>query len=161
MRGTSNLVVYHNNEIIRNTHEGVRFVCQNLFSFVVPCTMTLIELQNGLCQSMENVYTMLIIDEASMQNMFQIHRQTQMRQPHIELAVVYEGMNSDSKEDFKATYETGDKDEDGDVGVEVAAENVVVHPSSSQPMYVPPFMRELDLDAMHAPEFPKYVNIST
>ncbi|XP_016185320.1 uncharacterized protein LOC107626950 [Arachis ipaensis] len=204
MEGTANLVVYRNGEIIRNTHEGVRFVSQNLFSFVVPCTMTLMELQNGLCQNMENgtlmrvsriLYrnpivvfgglirfdTMPITDKASMQNMFQIHRQTHMRHPQIELyvefeaveavavqndidvnddrAAVYEGMNNDSEEDFEATYEAGDEDEDGDVGVEATAENVVVHPSSSQPMGVPPFMRELDLDAMHTPEFLEYANI--
>nr|XP_025606296.1 uncharacterized protein LOC112697371 isoform X2 [Arachis hypogaea] len=204
MEGTTNLVVYRDGEIIRNTHEGVRFVSQNPFSFVVPCTMTFMELQNGLCQSMENgtlmrvsriLYrnpvvvfggliqfdTMPITDEVTMHNMFQIHRQTQMRQPHIELyvefetveaegiqneleveddrAAVYEGMNSDSEEDFEATYEAGDEDEDGDVGVEKAAHNVVVHLSISQPMNVPPFMRELDLDAMHAPEFPEYSNI--
>ncbi|XP_057740447.1 uncharacterized protein LOC130957615 [Arachis stenosperma] len=204
MEGTAKLVVYRNGEIIRNTHEGVRFVCQNPFSFVVPFTMTLMELQNGLCQSMENgtlmrvsriLYrnpvivfggliqfdTMPITNEVSMQNMFQIYRQTQMRQPQIELyvefesvetegiqnvldmeddrAAVYEGIDSDSEEDFEATYEADDEDEDGDVGVETATENIVVHPSSSQPMNVPPFMRELDLDAMHAPEFPEYVNI--
>ncbi|RYR33306.1 hypothetical protein Ahy_A10g047875 [Arachis hypogaea] len=198
MEGTANLVVYLNGEIIRNTHEGVRFVCQNPFSFVVPCTMTLMELQNGLCQSMENgmlmtvsriLYrnpvivfggliqfdTMPITDEGSMQNMFQIYRQTQMRQSQIELyvefesvetegiqnvldieddrAAVYEGIDSDSEEDFEATYEAGDEDEDGDVEVETATENIV------SPMNVPPFMRELDLDAMHAPEFPKYANI--
>ncbi|RYQ80096.1 hypothetical protein Ahy_Scaffold1g106732 isoform K [Arachis hypogaea] len=203
MEDTANLVVYRNGEIIRNTHEGVRFVSQNSFSFVVPCTMTLMELQNGLCQSMENgtlmrvsriLYrnpvvvfggliqfdTIPITDEASMQNMFEIHRQTYMRHPQIELyvefeaeeavavqndidvnddiAAVYEGMNSDSEEDFEATYEAGDEDEDGDVGVEAAVENVVVRPSSSQPMGVPPFMCELDLDAMHAPEFPEYAN---
>ncbi|RYQ83239.1 hypothetical protein Ahy_B10g101886 [Arachis hypogaea] len=180
--GTANLVVYRNGEIIRNTHEGVRFVCQNPFSFVVACTMTLMELQNDLCQNIENstlmrvsriLYrnpvvvfggliqfdTMSITDEMSMQNMFQIHRQTQMRQPQIELYVefetveavgiqndldieddrttVYEVINSDSEEDFEATYEAGDEDEDGDVGVEAAAENVVIYPSSSQPMYVP------------------------
>ncbi|XP_057759206.1 uncharacterized protein LOC130979700 [Arachis stenosperma] len=203
MEDTANLVVYRNGEIIRNTHEGVRFVSQNSFSFVVPCTMTLMELQNGLCQGMENgtlmrvsriLYrnpvvvfggliqfdTIPITDEASMQNMFQIHQQTYMRHPQIELyvefeaeeavavqndidvnddiAAVYESMNSDSEEDFEATYEVGDEDEDGDVGVEAAVENVVVRPSSSQPMGVPPFMCELDLDAMHAPEFPEYAN---
>ncbi|RYR07779.1 uncharacterized protein LOC110262556 [Arachis ipaensis] len=166
--------------------------------------MTLMELQNGLCQSMENgtlmrvsriLYrnpivvfggliqfdTMPITDKGSMQNMFQIYRQTQMRQPQIELyvefesveaegiqnvldieddrAAVYEEMNSDSEEDFEATYEAGDEDEDGDVGVETATENIMVHPSSSQPMNMPPFMRELDLDAMHAPEFSEYANI--
>ncbi|XP_015953770.1 uncharacterized protein LOC107478137 [Arachis duranensis] len=125
--------------------------------------------------------TMPITDEGSMQNMFQIYRQTQMRQPQIELyvefesvetegiqnvldidddrAAVYEGIDSDSEEDFEATYEAGDEDEDGDVGVETATENIVVHPSSSQPMNVPPFTRELDLDAIHAPEFPEYANI--
>ncbi|QHO21401.1 uncharacterized protein DS421_11g346330 [Arachis hypogaea] len=173
MEGTANLVVYRNGEIIRNTHEGVRFVCQNLFSFVVLCTVTFIELQNGFCQNTENnilrkvsnilyqnpviVFSgliqfdiMPIIDKESMHNMFQIHRQTQMRQPQIELyvefenvesdeiqndldieddrAAVYEGMNSDIEEDFEATYEAGDEDDDGNVGVEAAAENVVVHP---------------------------------
>ncbi|XP_057733993.1 uncharacterized protein LOC130949232 [Arachis stenosperma] len=74
-------------------------------------------------------------------------------------AAVYEGMNSDSEEDFKAIYEVGNEDEDSDVRVEVAVENVVVQPSSSQPMYVPPFMHELDLDTMHVPEFLEYANI--
>ncbi|RYQ79441.1 uncharacterized protein LOC110280427 [Arachis duranensis] len=186
MEGTANLVVYHNGEIIQNTHEGVRFVCQNPFSFVIPCTMTFIELQNGLYQSMENSILrrfdiMPIIDEESMQNMFQIHRQTQMQQSQIKLyvefenvetaeiqnnldieddrAAVYEGINSDSEEDFEATYEAGDEDEDGDVRVKAVAENVVVHPAVSQSMNVPPFMRNLDLDAMNAPKFLEYANI--
>ncbi|XP_057720144.1 uncharacterized protein LOC130934604 [Arachis stenosperma] len=204
MEGTVNLVVYRNGEIRRNTHEGVRFVSQNPFSFVVPCTMKLMELQNGLCQSMENgtlmrvsriLYqnpvvvfggliqfdVMPITDEASMQKMFQIHRQTQMRHPQIEVyvdfetveavavqndidihddrAAMYQEMNSNSEDDFEATYEAGDKDEDGNVGVEAAAENVMVGLLSSQPMGVPPFMRELDLEAMHAPKFLEYTNI--
>ncbi|XP_025627850.1 uncharacterized protein [Arachis hypogaea] len=204
MEGTANLVVYRNGEIVRNTHERVRFVSQNPFSFVVPCTMTLMELQNSLCQSMDNgtlmrvsriLYrnpvvvfggliqfdAMPITDEASIQKMFQIHRQTQMRHPQIEVYVdfetveavavqndidihddrdvVYQGMNSNSEDDFEATYEAGDEDEDGNVGVKAAAENVVVGPPSSQPMDVPPFMRELDLEAMHSPEFPEYTNI--
>ncbi|KAL4394238.1 hypothetical protein AHAS_Ahas02G0132000 [Arachis hypogaea] len=76
-------------------------------------------------------------------------------------ATAYEGINSDSEEDFEATYEAGDKDEDGDVGVEAAVANVVVYPSGSQPMNISPFMRNLDLDAMHAPEFSEYANIGT
>ncbi|XP_057717803.1 uncharacterized protein LOC130932490 [Arachis stenosperma] len=124
---------------------------------------------------------MPIIDEASMQNIFQIYQQTQVRQPQIELCVefenvkadviqndsdieddrvaVYEGMNGDNEEDFEATYEACDEDEDGGVGVEPATKNVVVPPAVSQPMDVPPFMRNLDLNAMHAPKFPKYANI--
>ncbi|RYQ95483.1 hypothetical protein Ahy_B08g090792 [Arachis hypogaea] len=72
---------------------------------------------------------------------------------------VYEGMNSNSEEDFEATYEAGDEYEDGDVGVEAVAENVVIHPSGSQLMNVPHFMRNLDLDAMHAQKFSEYANI--
>ncbi|RYR19593.1 hypothetical protein Ahy_B03g064424 [Arachis hypogaea] len=143
IEGTANLVVYCNGEIIRNTHEEVRFVSQNPFSFVVSYTMMLMELQNGLCQSMEN-------EAEGIQNDLDIED---------DRAAVYEGMNSDSEEDFEATYEAGDEDEDGDVGVEAAVENVVVHPSSSQLMNVPPFIRDLDLDAMHAPEFLEYANI--
>ncbi|KAL4315881.1 hypothetical protein AHAS_Ahas15G0229400 [Arachis hypogaea] len=44
----------------------------------------------------------------------------------------YKGMNNDSDEEFEATYEASDEDEDGD---------------------------GRDLDAMHALEFPEYVDI--
>ncbi|RYR43394.1 hypothetical protein Ahy_A08g039807 [Arachis hypogaea] len=133
MEGIANLVVYRNGEIIHNTHEGVT---------LIPCR-SLIKRVCRIC--------------------LKIHRQTQMRHPQIELYVefeaveaiavqndididddrdaMYEGMNSDSEEKFEATYEASDEDEDGDVGVEAAVENLVVHPSSSQPMYVLPFMR--------------------
>ncbi|XP_025612077.1 serine/threonine-protein phosphatase 7 long form homolog [Arachis hypogaea] len=67
-------------------------------------------------------------------------------------------MNNGSEEDFEATYEADDEDEDGDVGRETAVKNVVVPPAVSQPMDVPSFMRNLDLDAMHAPKFSEYVN---
>ncbi|KAL4394278.1 hypothetical protein AHAS_Ahas02G0136000 [Arachis hypogaea] len=74
-------------------------------------------------------------------------------------AEVYEGMNSDSEEDFEATYEASDKDDDGDVGGEAAVENVVVPPAISQPMDVAPFMCNLNLNAMNAPKFLEYANI--
>ncbi|RYR48868.1 hypothetical protein Ahy_A07g034954 [Arachis hypogaea] len=124
---------------------------------------------------------MSIIDEESMKNMFHIHWQTHVRQLKIELYVefeniekdriqhnsdvendrveVCEGMNSDSEEDFDATYEAVDEDENGDVGGEAAVENVVIPPAVSQLTYVPSFMRNVDLDAMHASEFFEYANI--
>ncbi|KAL4394365.1 hypothetical protein AHAS_Ahas02G0144700 [Arachis hypogaea] len=43
------MVVYHNDGIIQNTHEGMSFACKNSFLFVIPCTMTLI-----LCRSLTN-----------------------------------------------------------------------------------------------------------
>ncbi|XP_020963286.1 uncharacterized protein LOC110264955 [Arachis ipaensis] len=68
-------------------------------------------------------------------------------------------MNGDNKEDFEATCEADDEDENGDVGIEAVAEIAVVPPAVSQPMDVPPCMRNLDLDAMYASEFFKYANI--
>ena len=126
---------------------------------------------------------MPIIDETSIQRMFHIHQQTQVQHPRIELYVEFEHiaadevqhdtmcrmtelrrslkMNDDSDEDFEATYETGDEDEDDIEGGEAVAETLVVLAAVSQPMGVPPFMCSLDLDAMHAPEFPEYANIGT
>ncbi|KAL4321368.1 hypothetical protein AHAS_Ahas14G0103500 [Arachis hypogaea] len=70
-------------------------------------------------------------------------------------------MNNDSDEEFEATYEVGDGDEDDNGRGEAVAETLVVPPAVSQPMDVSPFMCSLDLDAMHVPEFPEYVNIGT
>ncbi|KAL4329784.1 hypothetical protein AHAS_Ahas13G0334700 [Arachis hypogaea] len=67
--------------------------------------------------------------------------------------------DSDSEEDFEATYEAGDEDEDGDEGGETIVKNVVVSSIVSQLIDIPPFMRRLDLNAMHAPEFSVYANI--
>ncbi|RYR73286.1 hypothetical protein Ahy_A02g007649 isoform B [Arachis hypogaea] len=123
--------------------------------------MTFMELQNGLCQSMENG-TLMRVSRILYRNpviVFGGLIQFDTMPITDEVTMLYEGMSSDSEEDFEATYEAGDEEQDGDAGVETAADNVVVHPSSSQPMNVPPFMRELDLDTMHAPEFPEYSNI--
>ncbi|RYR39379.1 hypothetical protein Ahy_A09g044892 [Arachis hypogaea] len=124
---------------------------------------------------------MPIVDETSIQRMFHIHQQTQVQHPKIELYVEFEhisidevqhvpdvqddkaeaclGMNDDSNKEFEATYEAGDEDEDSDKEGEAVAETVVAPAAASQPMDVPPFIRSLDLDAIHAPEFSKYANI--
>ncbi|RYR21426.1 hypothetical protein Ahy_B03g066713 [Arachis hypogaea] len=199
MEGTANIVIYHNSEVVRNTYESVSFACENIFSFVVLCTITFMKLQYGICQSIEvdilkgvtNILyrspivvfgsliqfeVMPIIDETSIQRMFHIHQQTQVQHPRIDLCIEFEhivadevqhdkdvqddraeaylGMNNDSDEEFEATYEAGDEDEDDDGGGEVVATTLVVPAAAvSQPIDVPPFMRILDLDVMHAPEF--------
>ncbi|RYQ92750.1 hypothetical protein Ahy_B09g098969 [Arachis hypogaea] len=203
MEGTANIAVYHNGEVIRNTYKGVSFACENMFSFVVPCTITFVELQYGFCQSIEDdtlkrvniLYRSLvvifggliqfevmpIVNETSIQRMFHIHHQTQVQHSRIELYVEFEhiaadevqhdtdvqddrveaylGMNNDSDEEFKATYEAGDEDKDCDGGVEAVPETLVALATVCQLMDIPPFMRSLDLDAMHTPEFPEYANI--
>ncbi|RYR47403.1 hypothetical protein Ahy_A07g033331 isoform B [Arachis hypogaea] len=68
-------------------------------------------------------------------------------------------MNNDSNDEFEDTYKANDKDEDGDEGGEAVAKTLMVPLAVNQPMVVLPFMRSLDLDAMHAPECPEYANI--
>ncbi|KAL4358905.1 hypothetical protein AHAS_Ahas08G0024100 [Arachis hypogaea] len=85
--------------------------------------------------------------------MFDIHQQTQVQHLRIELNEQH------SDEEFEATYEAGDEDEDDDAGGEAVAETLVVSPAVSESIDVPPFMRSLDLDAMHALELPEYANI--
>ncbi|XP_020979990.1 uncharacterized protein LOC110272279 [Arachis ipaensis] len=115
--------------------------------------------------------------------MFYIHQQTQVQHSWIGLyiefehivvdeiqhdpdvqvdrAEAYKGMNNDSDQEFEDTYETGDEDEDEDDngGGKAVAKTLVVPPAINQPTNVPPFMRSLDLDAIHVLEFPEYANI--
>ncbi|KAL4394971.1 hypothetical protein AHAS_Ahas02G0205300 [Arachis hypogaea] len=137
---------------------------------MVLCTMTFVELQYDLCQSIKSdilkrisnilqqnsiiVFDSLIqfdimptIDEASILHM------------EDNIAEVYEGINSDSKENFETTYKASEKDEDGDVGVEAVVKNIVVPPAVNQLMDFLPFMHSLDFDSMHAPEFFEYANM--
>ncbi|KAL4276776.1 hypothetical protein AHAS_Ahas20G0241000 [Arachis hypogaea] len=165
--GTANIMVYHNGEVIPNTYEGVSFACESTFSFVVPCTITFAELQYGLCQSKESdilkrvsniLYRspVVVFGDLVQFEVMPIVDETNVQDDRTE---AYEGMNNDSDEEFEATYEAGDEDEDDDGGGRVVAETLVVPPAVSQPMDVPPFMRSLDLDAMHVPEFSEYANI--
>ncbi|KAL4300040.1 hypothetical protein AHAS_Ahas17G0161100 [Arachis hypogaea] len=135
--GTANIVMYHNGEIIRNTHEGVSFECENLFSFVVPCY---------------DVYGTTIRYSAYVSY-------SPANSSGRDRTEVYEGMNNDSEEDFEATYEADDKDEDGDGGGEAVVKKCSGFTAISQPMDVLAFMRSLDLGIMHVPKFPEYANI--
>ncbi|RYR73664.1 hypothetical protein Ahy_A02g008106 [Arachis hypogaea] len=145
-----------------------------MFSFVVPCTITFVELQYGLYQSIETdivkrVTNILYRSPVVVQHprielyvefehivAYEVQHDPDVQDDRVE---AYLGMNDDSNEEFEATYEAGDEDEDGDAGGEAVAETLVVLAAVSQPMGVPPFMCSLDLDAMHAPEFPEYANI--
>ncbi|RYR73197.1 hypothetical protein Ahy_A02g007542 [Arachis hypogaea] len=125
--------------------------------------MTFVELQNSLCQSIENdilrrvqhpkieLYVEFKNIEADM-----IQHYSNMKDDRDE---VYKGMNSDNEDDFEATYEAVEEDKDGDVGSEVVVKNIVVSPTVSQLMDVSPFIHSLDLDAMHPPKFLEYTNI--
>ncbi|RYQ94734.1 hypothetical protein Ahy_B08g089665 [Arachis hypogaea] len=133
MEGIANLRVYYNGDIIPNTHEGVNFVCQCLLSFAIPCTMSFVELQNGLCDNIQNHISkrvsnilyrnpvqvfggliqfqiMPITDDASMQQMFCIYQQIRFHMPIIELYVEFEQHSS-----LDVAGEEVDVDECGDL----------------------------------------------
>ncbi|KAL4301403.1 hypothetical protein AHAS_Ahas17G0297400 [Arachis hypogaea] len=91
---------------------------------------------------------MPIANETSIQRMFHMHQQTQVQHLRIELYVefehiaaddtqhdpdvqddrveAYEGMNNNSEEEFEATYETGNEDEDGDGGGEASTDLIII-----------------------------------
>ncbi|XP_057730445.1 uncharacterized protein LOC130945756 [Arachis stenosperma] len=124
---------------------------------------------------------MPISDDASMQQMFCIYQQTQFHVPMIELYVEFEQQsalgavgkevnvdelgdihweedNNNSEKEFEANYEVDDKNDDGDLAGNSKVQNEANAIVSQHLFGVPSFMRTLDLEAMHAPEFPKFAN---
>ncbi|XP_052116743.1 uncharacterized protein LOC127746732 [Arachis duranensis] len=188
MENIANLRVYYNGKVIPNTHEGVTFVCECPLSFAIPCTMSFVELQNGICNNIQShilkrVSNLLYRspDDASMQQMFCIYQQTRFHVPMIELYVEFEQQsgsgavgeevnidelgdidweeeNNDSEEEFEANYEVDDENDDGDLAGNPEVQNEANAIISQHPFGVSSFIRTLDLEAMHDPEFPDYAN---
>ncbi|RYR32735.1 hypothetical protein Ahy_A10g047264 [Arachis hypogaea] len=121
---------------------------------------------------------MSITDDACMQRMFYIYQQIRFHVPMIELYVEFEqytGMDvvgddvnvdelrdidweedNDSEEEFEANYEVDNENDDGDLAGNPVVQNDADAIVSRHPFGVPSFMRTLDLEAMHAPEFSEY-----
>nr|XP_029146240.1 uncharacterized protein LOC114924811 [Arachis hypogaea] len=116
--------------------------------------------------------TKYVMDEASMQEMFSMYMENRHRISCIELYIEFEqseadrnieleDYNSESEDEFESNYEIVGPGEDEEAAVgamnadvaEVA--NALANP---HPFQEPSFMRSLDLGAMHAPEFPQYMN---
>ncbi|RYR20117.1 hypothetical protein Ahy_B03g065202 [Arachis hypogaea] len=109
---------------------------------------------------------MHVTDEDSMQRMFFTYHQTRAQTSLIELYVEFEeiddvGYNTESDEEFEGNYEvvgpTEDVEED-EIMVERDVADVANALTGQHPYGEPSFMHALNLDAMHAPEFPEYVN---
>ncbi|RYR46648.1 hypothetical protein Ahy_A07g032407 [Arachis hypogaea] len=115
--------------------------------------------------------TKYVIDEASMQDMFSVYMKTRSQMSFIELYIEFKqseadrnielkNYNSDSEE-FESNYECldpgGDEDQtDGTMQADVAeVANALVN---QHPFVEPTFMRSLDLEVMHTPEFFQYMN---
>ncbi|RYR10291.1 hypothetical protein Ahy_B05g078767 [Arachis hypogaea] len=116
--------------------------------------------------------TKYVMDEASMHEMFSMYMENRHRMSCIELYIEFEqseadrnieleDYNSESENEFESNYEIVSPGEDEDeagsaMNVDVAeVANALANP---HPFQEPSFMRSLDLEAMHAPEFPQYMN---
>ncbi|XP_072076712.1 uncharacterized protein [Arachis hypogaea] len=116
--------------------------------------------------------TKYVMDEASMHEMFSMYMENRDRMSCIELYIEFEqseadrnieleDYNSESEDEFESNYEIIGQGEDkeeagGAMNADVAeVANALANP---HPFQEPSFMRSLDLEAMHAPEFPQYMN---
>ncbi|RYR54321.1 hypothetical protein Ahy_A06g029581 [Arachis hypogaea] len=116
--------------------------------------------------------TKYMMDEASMHEIFSVYMENRHRMSCIELYIEFEqseadrnieleDYNSESEDEFESNYEIvgpgEDEDEAGDAMNTDVAEvaNALANP---HPFQEPSFMRSLDLEAMHAPEFSQYMN---
>ncbi|RYR59416.1 hypothetical protein Ahy_A05g025303 [Arachis hypogaea] len=144
-------------------------LCNNIQSHILKRVSNLlyrspVQVFGGLIQ----FQIMPITDDDSMQQMLYIYQQTRSHVLMIELYVEFEqlsGMgtvddevNVDDEEEFKANYEVDDENDDGDLAGNPAVQNQANAIVSQHLFGVLPFMRTLDLEAMHVPEFPEYVN---
>ncbi|RYR31551.1 hypothetical protein Ahy_B01g056360 [Arachis hypogaea] len=184
MKNIANSRVYYNGEVIPNTHEGVTFVCECTLSFAISCTMSFVELQNGLCNNIQShilkmvsnilyrnpvqvfggliqFQMMPITDDGSICSRCYLGLGAVGEEVNVdEVGVIdWEEDNNDSEEEFEANYEVDDKNDDRDLAGNPAVQNEADSIISQHPFGVPSFMRTLDLEDMHAPEFPEYANM--
>ncbi|RYR13414.1 hypothetical protein Ahy_B04g070428 isoform C [Arachis hypogaea] len=169
------LKVYYRGQILLQTSEGVKFVCENPLDIIIPFTLSFEELKGVICEKMDSqisstvscilyrypisvfggfvqFQTKYATDEASMQEIFSVYLESRSRISFIKL---------DSEEEFESNYEVIDPGVDEDQADEAMVADVADVANAlanQQPFVEPSFMRSLDLEAMHAPEFPQYVN---
>ncbi|RYR15025.1 hypothetical protein Ahy_B04g071761 [Arachis hypogaea] len=175
MENIANLRVYYNGEVIPNTHEGVTFVCECPLSFAIPCTMSFVDLQNGLCNNIQShilkrVSNLLyrspvqvfggLIQFQLMPITDDVRSGAVGEEVNIDEFgdIDWEEENNDSEEEFEANYEVDDENDDGDLAGNPEVPNEANAIISQHPFGVPSFMLTLDLEAMHDPEFPEYAN---
>nr|XP_025628000.1 uncharacterized protein LOC112721150 [Arachis hypogaea] len=188
------LKIYYFGQILLQTSEGVKFICENSLDIVIPFIISFEELKGVICEKIDSerarkiscilyrypipvfggfvqYQTKYVTDEASMQEMFSMYIENRSQISFIELYVefeqsevdrniVREDYNSDSEEEFESNYEfvapNGEEDQDdGTMAPDVT--EVANALANEVPFEEPSFMRVLDLEAMHVPEFPEYM----
>ncbi|RYR28446.1 hypothetical protein Ahy_B01g052575 [Arachis hypogaea] len=182
------LKVYYFGQILLQTSEGVTFVCENPLDLVIPFTISFEELKGVICEKIHSerarriscilyrnpiqFQTKYVTDEASMQDMFFMYIEHRSQLSFIELYVEFEqseadqnilreDYNSDSEEEFESNYEVVGPDGDevqGDGAMAPDVSDVATALANDVPFEEPSFMRVLNLEVMHVPEFPNYTN---
>ncbi|RYQ82155.1 hypothetical protein Ahy_B10g100765 [Arachis hypogaea] len=188
------LKVYYFGQILLQTSEGIKFICENPLDVVIPFIISFEELKGVICEKIDSerarkiscilyrypvqviggfiqFQTKYVTDEASMQEMFSMYIENWAQISLIELYVefeqseadrniVREDYNSDSEEEFESNYEfvgpDGDEDQ-GDGNTTADVTEVANALTNEVPFEEPSFMRVLDLEAMHVPEFSEYM----
>ncbi|XP_015971045.1 uncharacterized protein LOC107494518 [Arachis duranensis] len=168
------LKVYYDGQILLQTSEGVKFVCENPLDIIIPFTLSYEELKGVICEKKDSqisrrvscilyrfpisvfgrfvqFQTKYVTDEASMQEMFSVYLESRSRISFIEL-----------EEEFESNYEVVDPGVDEDQADEAMVADVADVANAlanQQPFVEPSFMRSLDLETMHASEFPQYLPV--
>ncbi|RYQ94603.1 hypothetical protein Ahy_B08g089544 [Arachis hypogaea] len=192
------LKVYYFGEILLQTSEGVKFICENSLDVVIPFTISFEELKGVICEKLDfemsrkiscilyrypipvfggfvQFQVKYVTDEASLQEIFSMYIESRAQIPFIELYIEFEqseayrnilreDYNSDSEEEFENNYEVVGLDGDEDEGDGLMAPNVTDMANTlanEEPFEEPSFIRVLDLDAMHVPEFLEYMSAGT
>ncbi|XP_057740286.1 uncharacterized protein LOC130957446 [Arachis stenosperma] len=188
------LKVYYFGQILLQTTEGVKFICENPLDVVIPFVISFEELKGVICEKIDSerarkiscmlyrypipvfggfvqYQTKYVTDEASMQEMFSMYFENRSQISWIDMYVEFEqseadrnilreDYDSDSEEEFESNYEfvapNGGEDE-GDAPMAPDVTEVANALGNEVPFEEPSFMRVLDLEAMHVPEFPEYM----
>ncbi|RYQ97515.1 hypothetical protein Ahy_B08g093579 [Arachis hypogaea] len=143
------LKLYYHGQILLQTL-GIKFVCENSLDIIIPFTL-FEKLKGVIYEKMDS----------------QISRRVSCIMYRYPISVFadrdieLEDYNSDSEEEFESNYEVVNPGLDEDQVDEAIVADVadVINALANQQSFVErSFMRSLDLKAMHAPEFPQYIN---
>ncbi|RYQ99152.1 hypothetical protein Ahy_B07g087038 [Arachis hypogaea] len=178
------LKIYYFSQILLQTHEGVKIICESPLDIVIPFTISFEELKDVICEKIDSrlsrkiscilyrypipvfggfvqFQTKYVTDEASMQEMFSMYIESRAQISFIELYIEFEQFEADRNIEGKITIVTVRKNGDEDQGDGTMATNVtdVANALANEhPFEESSFMRVLDLETMQAPEFPEYMN---
>ncbi|RYR39232.1 hypothetical protein Ahy_A09g044730 [Arachis hypogaea] len=168
------LKIYYFGQILLQTTEGVKFICENPLDIVIPFIISFEELKGVICEKIDSErarkiscilyrYPIPVLGgfvQYQTKYISFIELYVEFEQSEADRNILREDYNSDSEEEFESNYEfvapNGDEDQgDGTMAPDVT--EVANALANKVPFEEPSFMRVLDLEAMHVPKFPEYM----